>query len=99
MLRHHYATDGTVTPLTEEEKKKQQALEIAKKLNAEDSGDPTIAGSQPATIADMAAAINAGAARGDNSMFGNKDNADRSGVISGIMDAAKGAGNSIVVAA
>ena len=99
MLRHHYATDGTVTPLTEEEKKKQQALEIAKKLNAEDSGDPTIAGSQPATIADMAAAINAGAARVDNSMFGNKDNADRSGVISGIMDAAKGAGNSIVDAA
>lgn len=99
MLRHHYATDGTVTPLTEEEKKKQAAIELAKKLNAEDSGGLTIAGSQPATTADMAAAINAGAARGDNSMFGNKDNADRSGVISGIMDAAKGAGNSIVDAA
>jgi hypothetical protein len=100
MLRHHYATDGFVDPrLAEDEKKKQeqqQAIDVAKQIKAIDAGGPTTAGSQPATTEDMAAAINAGAPRGDNSMFGDKDNAGRPGVFSGIVDAAKGAGSSIV---
>jgi len=100
MLRHHYATDGFVDPrLAEDEKKKQeqqQAIDVAKQIKAIDAGGPTIAGSQPATTADMSAAINAGVPRGDNSLFGDKDNAGRPGVVGGILDAAKGAGSSIV---
>lgn len=100
MLRHHYATDGFVDPrLAEDEKKKQeqqQAIDVAKQIKAIDAGGPTTAGSQPATTADMAAAINAGAARGDNSMFGDKDNTENSkssgffgnGVLNGYANAA-----------
>ena len=100
MLRHHYATDGFVDPrLAEDEKKKQeqqQAIDVAKQIKAIDAGGPTTAGSQPATTEDMAAAINAGAARGDNSMFGDKDNTGNSkssgffgnGVLNGYANAA-----------
>ena len=100
MLRHHYATDGFVDPrLAEDEKKKQeqqQAIDVAKQIKAIDAGGPTTAGSQPATTEDMSAAINAGAARGDNSMFGDKDNTGNSkssgffgnGVLNGYANAA-----------
>jgi len=100
VLRRHYATDGFVDPrLAEDEKKKQeqqQAIDVAKQIKAIDAGGPTIAGSQPATTEDMAAAINAGVARGDNSLFGDNNNTGKSnssgflgnGVLNGYANAA-----------